>query len=96
MNTIGKKISALVKPQNMMMAACCVAMVGAFFLFAGSEVRSSLFSLALPLAACIGMHLVMHKMMGKSCHGTEKEKPVPGKSSMPDSGSVKSLPETTR
>jgi len=70
-------------------------MVGAFFVFAGGNIQSSLFSLALPLAACVGMHFAMHKMMGKSCHGAEEKKAKPGKSPLPDTGSVKSLSDST-
>lgn len=77
------------------MALCCVAMVAAVFVIAGSGVETSLFSLLVPLAVCIGMHVVMHKFMGKSCHGSEKENPNPGKSRVPDAGTVKSIPNTS-
>lgn len=96
MNTIGKKLSKLASSHNLMMAVCCIAMVGAFFVFAGSNIQSSLFSLALPLAACVGMHFVMHKMMGKNCHGTDQKKAKPGKSPLPDTGTVKSLPDSAQ
>lgn len=91
METSEKKPNSLFSSHNIMMALCCVAMVGAFFLFTGSGAQSSLFGLILPLAACLGMHIIMHKMMGKSCHESDKKEPIPGKSSMPDSGTVKPL-----
>lgn len=95
MDTIKNKLSNLARPHNLMMAACCVAMAGGFFIFAGSAVQSSLFNLALPLAACVGMHFVMHKMTGKKCHVTEEKKPQPGRSPLPDTGPVKSLAESS-
>jgi len=91
MGTFGKKISTLLTPHNALMALCCVAMVGAFFVFAGGEATFSLLSLLAPLAACLGMHVVMHKFMGKSCHSSDEKAPNPGKSRVPNSGTVKSL-----
>ncbi|MBW4983510.1 DUF2933 domain-containing protein [Mameliella sp. CS4] len=55
------------------MMACCAVMlvpVAAFFVAGGSV--SGLWANAgvfAPLALCVGAHLVMHRMMGKSCHG---------------------------
>lgn len=55
------------------MMACCAVMlvpVAAFFVAGGSV--SGLWANAgvfAPLALCVGTHLVMHRMMGKSCHG---------------------------
>lgn len=55
------------------MIACCTVMllpVAGFFLSGGSlaglAANASLFA---PLVLCLGMHVVMHKVMGKSCHG---------------------------
>ena len=91
MEIFGKKISTLLTPHNALMALCCVAMVGAFFVFAGGGATTGLFSLLAPLAACLGMHVLMHKFMGKSCHDSDEKAPSPGKSRVPDSGTVKSL-----
>ena len=57
------------------MIICCAAMVAAFgfALFAAPATQSwavTAYS-ALPLVACVGAHLIMHKFMGKSCHGTD-------------------------
>lgn len=55
------------------MMACCVVMlipVAAFFVAGGTVyglwADAGIFA---PLALCAGAHLVMHRMMGKSCHG---------------------------
>ncbi len=77
------------KPNRLMhygMMACCAVMllpVAAYFA-AGGTVSGALNSIGLfaPLLACVGMHLVMHKMMGKSCHGKQEKaehtnEPVP-------------------
>ncbi|KPN62772.1 Protein of unknown function [Aliiroseovarius crassostreae] len=59
------------------MMACCAIMflpiVG--YLIAGGTIgglwgNSIAF---LPLLLCVGAHFVMHKMMGKSCHGASKK-----------------------
>lgn len=55
------------------MWACCAVMllpVGIYFAAGGlsAGLGSSLFTFA-PLVLCIGAHLVMHRFMGKSCHG---------------------------
>lgn len=60
------------------MMACCVAMavVFAFLLWttpANQSLTSTLLA-ALPLLICVGMHFVMHRFMGKSCHSTKTEK----------------------
>lgn len=68
------------KPNRLMhygMMACCAVMllpVGLYFA-AGGTVSGALESAGLfaPLIACVGMHLVMHRMMGKSCHGKKEE-----------------------
>ena len=55
------------------MMACCAIMLlpVASFLLAGGTIaglwtNAGLFA---PIAICVGAHLVMHRMMGKSCHG---------------------------
>lgn len=63
------------------MMICCTVMLLpiAWFLVAGGSL-SGLWSNAAffaPLLLCVGAHFVMHKMMGKSCHGaSEEEKQV--------------------
>ncbi len=55
------------------MWACCIVMlvpVGAYLLAGGASggTLQTITAFA-PLSLCLGMHLVMHKMMGRSCHG---------------------------
>ena len=57
---------------GMLMMACCVAMVAAFgfVIFtapAGQSWGASALT-ALPLLACVGAHLIMHRFMGRFCH----------------------------
>lgn len=56
---------------KLFMTACCVLMmVGVgMVVFAGSPDESIATKLlaALPLLACVAMHFVMHRLMGKSC-----------------------------
>ena len=49
--------------------------VAGFFLAggAGAGISQTLTAFA-PLLLCVGAHLVMHKVMGKSCHGGEEAK----------------------
>lgn len=56
-----------------MMVVCCAAMVGAYYLFADAAAEGSILAGLAPVIACVGMHLVMMKMMGGSCHGDEKQ-----------------------
>lgn len=51
-----------------MMAICCLAMVGAYFAFSTGSLEGSTLSSLAPIIACVVMHFVMMKMMGKSCH----------------------------
>ena len=55
------------------MIACCTVMflpVAGLFLSGGSLVGlAANASLLAPLVLCLGMHVVMHKAMRKSCHG---------------------------
>ncbi len=72
------------------MWACCAVMLlpvvayiaagGSFAGFGGSLVTFA------PLALCLGMHLVMHKFMGKSCHSSAKDETpgVPQATTVPD------------
>ena len=58
---------------NLGMMACCVIMVApiAAVLLAGGGIASITVNLGalLPLALCLGLNFVMHRMMGRSCHG---------------------------
>lgn len=54
------------------MIACCAVMLVplAAFLVAGGTLGGLAGNLGLlaPLALCVGAHVVMHRMMGRSCH----------------------------
>ncbi|WP_269585438.1 DUF2933 domain-containing protein [Roseibium sp. Sym1] len=64
---------------NLFMMACCAAMVAGTGILiaaapAGQTIGQTLLYAA-PMLGCVGMHLVMHRLMGKSCHaqaGKEK------------------------
>jgi hypothetical protein len=61
------------------MLACCAVMLvplGAFLLAGGTfgGLASNLGLLA-PLALCLGAHVVMHRMMGRSCHDSAVNTP---------------------
>ena len=62
------------------MWACCTIMllplVGYLIVAQTSITSAGLINAALPLGFCLGMHLVMHKMMGKSCHAKPAEIPT--------------------
>jgi hypothetical protein len=48
--------------------------VAAFFIAGGTIAGLwTNFGLFVPIALCLGAHVVMHKMMGKSCHGSKDE-----------------------
>ncbi|WP_298498484.1 DUF2933 domain-containing protein [uncultured Maritimibacter sp.] len=55
---------------------CCAVMllpIIAYLATGGvSGVSESLIAFA-PLLLCVGAHLVMHRMMGRSCHGTARQ-----------------------
>jgi len=55
-----------------MMFVCCAAMIGAFFLAGAILPAGSIWVSLLPLAACVGMHFVMHKFMGVDCHKSKE------------------------
>lgn len=60
------------------MWACCAVMllpIAAFMMAGGlaGGLSSGLYVFA-PLLLCVGAHVVMHKMTGKSCHGTTSGK----------------------
>lgn len=54
------------------MMACCAVMLlplGAFLVAGGTiDGLTSNLGLLAPLVLCLGAHVVMHRMMGKSCH----------------------------
>lgn len=59
------------------MVVCCAVMllpIAAFFVaggtIAGLWTNVGLFA---PIALCLGAHVVMHKLIGKSCHGSKDE-----------------------
>lgn len=58
------------------MMACCVVMVLpiVFYLVAGGTLAGLTSNLAVwaPLLLCAGAHLLMFKLMGKSCHGSNR------------------------
>ncbi|MBO9423029.1 DUF2933 domain-containing protein [Labrenzia sp. R4_2] len=64
---------SLVTGHNLFMLACCLAMVvGTGFLIASAPAGQTIgqtLLLAAPMLGCVGMHLIMHRFMGKSCHG---------------------------
>ncbi len=59
------------------MMACCAVMLFpvAAFLLAGGTIAGMWSNLGLfaPIALCIGAHVLMFKMMGKSCHGSKED-----------------------
>jgi hypothetical protein len=59
------------------MMVCCAVMLlpVAAFLLAGGTIAGMWNNLGLfaPIALCIGAHVLMFKMMGKSCHSSKKE-----------------------
>ncbi|WP_306043916.1 DUF2933 domain-containing protein [Mameliella sp. MMSF_3455] len=70
-----------------MMACCAVMLLPIAGYFIGGGTLSGLGSNALtfaPLMLCVGAHLVMHKMMGKSCHGHDTAKSEARQESRPE------------
>lgn len=63
---------------HMGMIVCCALMllpIGIFFASGGSLAGAwQNAGLLVPILACVGMHLVLHKVMGKSCHGEDQKK----------------------
>ena len=63
------------------MLVCCVAMMLpiAGYLLSGGTFGGLLDDLALvvPLFACVGMHFVLHRLPGRSCHGGHEESDPP-------------------
>lgn len=54
------------------MWACCAVMllpVGAYLVAGGWANGAGGLATFAPLLLCVGAHLVMHRFMGKSCHG---------------------------
>jgi hypothetical protein len=62
------------------MWACCAVMfvpIAVYFAASGqTEGISSNIAAFAPLLLCVGAHFVMHRLMGKSCHGTSKDTDV--------------------
>lgn len=59
------------------MLACCVVMLAplAYLSFSGSALalNSASFSTMAPIVICIGLHVVVHKFMGRNCRGSTKQ-----------------------
>lgn len=65
-------------PAHLFMWVCCGLMViglAIVFLAAPSDepITTTLWSLT-PLLACLGMHLLMHRLMGRSCHNSNNSR----------------------
>jgi|GEM_PF-410406 len=60
-----------------LMMLCCAAMFAVFgfvvYTAPAAQTWSSTLLSALPLLVCIGAHLFMHKVMGRSCHGAKDQ-----------------------
>jgi len=60
---------------NMFMMACCALMFAVFgfvvFTAPAAQAWSTTLLSALPLVGCVAVHLVMHRFMGRSCHGAK-------------------------
>jgi len=78
-DTQSQKSTGSSKLMHYGMMVCCAVMllpVAAFFVaggtIAGLWTNVGLFA---PIALCVGAHVIMFKMMGKSCHGSKQEQP---------------------
>ncbi|UWP93906.1 DUF2933 domain-containing protein (plasmid) [Aliiroseovarius crassostreae] len=59
-----------------MMACCAIMLLPIAGYFVAGGTLGGLWSNStafLPLLLCVGAHFVMHKMMGKSCHGGSRK-----------------------
>jgi hypothetical protein len=70
--------SSIMPVMKYAMWACCAVMllpIAAFMIAGGlaGGLTSGLYVFA-PLLLCVGAHVVMHRMMGKACHGATSEK----------------------
>lgn len=76
-DTRNQKTTVSSKVMHYGMMLCCAVMlvpVAAFFIAGGSIAGLwSNFGLFAPILICLSAHVVMHKMMGKSCHGSKQE-----------------------
>ena len=72
------------------MIACCSVMllpVAGFFIAGGTIAGLwSNISVFAPLALCLGAHVFMFKVMGKSCHSKENESETPEAAKIPKVG----------
>ena len=75
--TPSKQSRTGIKGMHIAMIACCMFMLIPVFglVMAGSGRNGSGLNLTTlaPLLLCVGAHLLMHKMLGKSCHGKDKD-----------------------
>jgi len=63
------------KMMRFAMLICCAVMVAplAILVISGDAIGSNgMLSLAIPMAICVGAHLLMHRLMGASCHDSSK------------------------
>lgn len=77
-----------------MWACCAVMALPIVALLAGGGSLSGVFSNAgalLPLLACLGLHVVMHRVMGRSCHDEKN-----AQSGVPDGESEPALVAPTK
>ncbi|WP_245759339.1 DUF2933 domain-containing protein [Tranquillimonas alkanivorans] len=69
-----------------MMACCAIMLLPVAGFFASGGTLAGLWSNAAvfaPLVLCLGMHLVMHRMMGRSCHGKQESEEADGAETAP-------------
>lgn len=68
------------------MLACCIVMllpIAGYLLSGGTTAGLLDVALVVPLLACVGMHFVLHRLTGKSCHGGHDERDMPVRPSEP-------------
>jgi len=72
-----QKLSGSSKLMKYGMVICCSVMLlpVAGFLVAGGTIAGLMTNVGLfaPIALCVGVHVLMFKMMGKSCHSSKSE-----------------------
>lgn len=76
-NDVQKETTGSSKLMHYGMMVCCAVMLApaTVFFLAGGTIAGMWSNLGLfaPIALCIGAHVLMFKMMGKSCHSSEKK-----------------------
>lgn len=71
MNEILSRVKKILNGHTLMMLVCCAAMFAGLYFFVKSDLGSGSWGLLLPLLICVGMHFIMHRMMGSNCHDKE-------------------------